>query len=114
MEKNANNKVNRWGLKLATYNITFERSSRAKNKAVACLSCLVELPHTTPVPINMLSVSNTNGPTFNARSQTQQHPTPDTPTAQPVISPEVSPVPNLTHTSLTVKTLEALLQMQKN
>ena len=23
-EKNANNKVNRWGLELATYNITFE------------------------------------------------------------------------------------------
>ena len=31
--KNANNKVNRWGLELATYNITFEWISRVKNKA---------------------------------------------------------------------------------
>ena len=39
--KNANNKVNRWGLELATYNITFEWISGAKNKAAHCLSCLV-------------------------------------------------------------------------
>ena len=31
--KNANNKVNRWGLELATYNITFKWISGAKNKA---------------------------------------------------------------------------------
>ena len=42
--KNANNKVNRWGLELATYNITFEWISGACNKAADCLSCLVELP----------------------------------------------------------------------
>ena len=42
--KNANNKVNRWGLDLATYNITFEWISGACNKAADCLSCLVELP----------------------------------------------------------------------
>ena len=42
--KNANNKVNRWGLELATYNITFEWISGAKNKAADCLSHLVELP----------------------------------------------------------------------
>ena len=40
--KNANNKVNGWGLELATYNITFEWISRAKNKAADRLSCLVE------------------------------------------------------------------------
>ena len=40
--KNANNKVNRWGLELATYNITFEWISGAKNKAVDYLSRLVE------------------------------------------------------------------------
>ena len=34
-EKNANNKVNRWSLKLATYNITFEWISGANNKAAA-------------------------------------------------------------------------------
>ena len=31
--KNANNKVNRWGLGLATYNVTFKWISGAKNKA---------------------------------------------------------------------------------
>ena len=68
--KNANNKVNRWGLELATYNIYyFEWISAAKNKAADCLSCLVELPQTIPAPVNMLSVSNTDGPTFNTRSQ---------------------------------------------
>ena len=40
--KNANNKVNRWGLELATYNITFKWISGAKNKAADCLSRLVE------------------------------------------------------------------------
>ena len=42
--KNANNKVNRWGLELATCNITFEWISGAHNKAADCLLCLVELP----------------------------------------------------------------------
>ena len=68
--KNANNKVNRWGLELATYNITLEWISGAKKKAADCLSCLVEPPQTTSVPINMLSASNTDGPTFNTRNQT--------------------------------------------
>ena len=40
--KNANNKVNRWTLELATYNITFKWISGAKNKAANCLSQLVE------------------------------------------------------------------------
>ena len=61
----------------------------------------------------MLSVSNTDGPAFNARSQTRQNLTPDTSTAQPSITPEVSPVPNPTPKSLTADGLEALLQMQK-
>ena len=43
--KNANNKVNRWGLELATYNITFEWISGAQNKAADCPSRLVKLPH---------------------------------------------------------------------
>ena len=36
--KNANNKINRWGLELATYNITFEWISGACNKSANCLS----------------------------------------------------------------------------
>ena len=111
--KNPNIKVNRWRLALATYNITCEGISRAKNKAADWLSCLVELPQTTSALINMLQVSNTFGPAFNTRSQTQQHLTPDMSTSQPSIAPEVSPVPNPTPESLTMDRLEALLQMQK-
>ena len=48
--KNANNKVNIWGLGLETYNITFEWISEACNKPADCLSCLVELPQEKPVP----------------------------------------------------------------
>ena len=54
MEKNANNKVNRWGLELATYSITFEWISGACNKAADCLSHLVELPQNRPTTINMI------------------------------------------------------------
>ena len=61
----------------------------------------------------MISVSNTDGPAFNTRSQTQQCLTPDTSTIQPSITPEVSPVPNPTPKSLTANRLEALLQIQK-
>ena len=66
--KNANNKVNRWGLELATYNITFEWISGAKNKAADCLSSLVEQLPATLTMINMLTVTHTDGPAFNTRS----------------------------------------------
>ena len=36
--KNENTKINRWGLELASYNITFKWISGAKNKATGCLS----------------------------------------------------------------------------
>ena len=110
--KNANNKVNRWGLELATYNITFEWISGAKNKAADCLLCLVELPQTISAPINMLSVSNTDEPTFNTRSQTCQHLTPDTSTVQPSLTPRVLPAPHPTPKSLMADMLETLLQTQ--
>ena len=35
--KNENTKINRWGLELTSYNITFERISGARNKAADCL-----------------------------------------------------------------------------
>ena len=111
--KNANNKVNRWGLELATYNITSEWISGAKNKAADCLSYLVELHPTTSAMINMLSVSPTDGPAFNTRSQTQQHLAPDTPTAPPSITPDITSTPDPTPKSLTADRLKALLQMQK-
>ena len=111
--KNANNKVNRWGLELATYNITFEWMAGAKNKPADCLSCLVELPPTPSALINMLSFSNTDGPAFNTRSQTQQHLALDPSTAQPSITPDIMSMPDPTPKSLTADRLEALLQMQK-
>ena len=54
--KNTNNKVNRWRLELATYNITHEWISGAKNKAADYLSHLVELPSMSSASINMVSV----------------------------------------------------------
>ena len=111
--KNDNNKVNRWGLELATYNITFEWISGAKNKAADCLSCLVELPSTPSASINMLSVSNIDGLAFNTRSQTHQHLTPDPSSAQPSITPDIASTPDPTPESLAADRLEALLQMQK-
>ena len=70
--KNVNNKINRWGLELATYNIIFAWFSGACNKAADCLLHLVELPLDKPVSINILSVTDTDGPTFNTRSQTHE------------------------------------------
>ena len=65
--KNANNKVNRWSLELATYNISFKWISEAKIKAAGCLSRLVK-PISTSV--NMLTASSTDGPAFHTRSHT--------------------------------------------
>ena len=95
-------------------NITFEWISGAISKAADCLSCLLELPQTTSAPINMISASNTDGPAFNTRSQTQQHLTPDISKAQPSITPEISPVPNPTPKSLMADRLEMLLQNAEN
>ena len=112
--KNAKNKVNRWGLELATYNITFEWISGAKNKTADCLAHLVELPSTSSALINMLSVSNTDGPAFSTRSQTQQHLATDSSTTQQGVMPKITSTPNPTPKSLTADRLEALLQMQKS
>ena len=80
--KNANNKVNRWALELATYNITFEWISGACNKAADCLSHLVKFPQDTSLPINMLSATNSDRPAFNTRNQTCHCLSPDTSTSQ--------------------------------
>ena len=111
--KNANNKVNRWGLELATYNITFEWISGAKNKAADCLSRLVEWLPATLTMINMLTVTHTNGPAFNTRSWTKQDPTANNSTVSLDITPDISPVTSPTPKTLTADRLEALLQMQK-
>ena len=112
--KNVNNKVNRWGLQLPTYNITFKWISKAKYKATACLSCLAELPQTTTALINLLSIGNSDRPAFNTRSQTHQWLTMDTSTVQPDVMPEISKALDPTPKSLTADRLEALLHMQRS
>ena len=61
----------------------------------------------------MLSVTNSDGPTFNTISQTHQCLSPDTSTSQPDIMPAVSEVTGPTPNFLRADKLEALLQMQK-
>ena len=85
--KNVNNKVDRWGLELATYNITFKWISGAHNKAADCHSCLVELPQDKPALVNMLSATNPDA--FNTSSKTHQHLSSDTSTSCP--HPDVTP-----------------------
>ena len=72
-EKNANNKVNSWGLDLAPYNITLERISGTRNKAANCLSRLVKLPNDSKATVMMLTATNLDGPALNTRRQTSQH-----------------------------------------
>ena len=48
--KNANNKINRWSLELATYNIKFEWISGTCNRAADCLSQLVDVKDTPAIP----------------------------------------------------------------
>ena len=69
--KNKNTKINRWGLELTSYNITFEWISGARNKAADCLSRLVELPkkhqknqnRTKSAQINMVGAVTTRSRT---------------------------------------------------
>ena len=82
-------------------------------KAADCLSCLVELPQDKLVSINMLSVTDTERPAFNTRSQPFECLAMDTSTSQPDITPDVSEAKDATPKSLTADRLQALLQMQK-
>ena len=113
--KNAN-KVNKWGLELATYNITFKWISGAHNRAADCLSWLVELPQDRLATIHTLSATSLDGPAFNTRSKTAQHTSMEETTSQPqsdAVTPDVTDKPSTTPKSLTTDRLQALLQMQK-
>ena len=113
-EKNANNKLNRWGLELATYNITFEQISGARIKAADCLSHLVELPQDKLTTVNMLSATIFDGPAFNTRSRTAHHTSSEDATSQSdAVAPDVIDAPSTTPKSLTINRSQALLQMQK-
>ena len=101
--KNANNKVNRWGFELATYNITFEWILGAWNKAANHLSLLVELPQARSATVQMLSATNLDGPAFNTISRTAQHNTTDA-TPQPqsdAVTPDVTDTSSITPKTLT-------------
>ena len=111
--KNVNNKVNRWELELATYNITFEWISGAPNKAADYLSQLVEQPQDKPVSINILSVTDTDGHTFNTRSRTHECLSTEPSTLQSDVIQDVSEAKDTTPKSLTADRLQAFLQMQK-
>ena len=107
--KNTNNKVNRWSLELATYNISFEWISGARNKAADCLSRLVTPKSTT---INMLTVSSNDGSAFHTRSHTQN--TSDTASTPHMdTTPQISQESTTTPKPLTAEHLDALLQMQR-
>ena len=108
--KITNNKVNRWSLELATYNISFKWISGAKNKAADYLSRLVK-PIATSV--NMLTASSTDGPAFHTRCCTQNTPSSTTSTPHPDAAPQISQEPTTAPKPLTADCLEALLQMQK-
>ena len=107
--KNTNNKVNRWSLELATYNISFEWISGARNIAADCLSRLVSPTSTT---INMLTASSSDGPAFHTRSHIKN--TLDS-TSSPHrdAAPHISQEPTTMPKPITADCLDALLQMQR-
>ena len=61
----------------------------------------------------MLSVSNTDGPGFNTRSQTQQHLALGSSTTQSSVTPDSASTPDVTPKSLTADKLEALLPIER-
>ena len=101
--RNTNNKVNRWSLGLATYNISFMWISRDRNKAADCLSRLIT---PTSTSINMLTVSSNDRTAFHTRSHTQN--TSDTTsTSHPDTTPQISQEPTTTSKPLTAECLDA-------
>ena len=113
--KNANNKVNGWGLELAPYNNTFEWILRAQNKAADCLSRMAEIPQDRKATVQMLTATNHGGPTFHTRSRTAQcNITEDLTPKTDTFTPDIT---NITDTQgampklLTKDKLQALLQM---
>ena len=93
--KDANNKVNRWGLELATYNISSEWISGTQNKAADYFCRLVELPHDRQVSVQMLTATNYDGPAFNTRSRTAQQAITEHLTPQPnadTVTPDITTV----------------------
>ena len=96
-------------MELATYSISFEWISGARNKAADCLSRLVT---PTGTIINMLTASSNDGPAFHTRSHTRN--TLDTTsTPHTDTTPHISQEPTTTPKPITADHLDALLQMQE-
>ena len=74
---------------------------------------LAELPASTTTTVNMLTITNTDGPAFNTRSHIQKNSPDTTSTPHPDVSPKMSPEATSTLKPLTPDRLEALLQMQR-
>ena len=68
---------------------------------------------TTPATVNMLTVTNTDGPASNTRIHTGNDSPDTTSTPHPDVSPKISPEATPTPKPLTADRLEALLQMQR-
>ena len=117
--KNANNKMNRWGLEFTTYIITFKWILGAQNKAADYLSRLVELPHDRQATAQMLTATNHDGPTFSTRNRVLQCNITENLTPQPkvdTVTPNITTItdtPDVTWKPLTEDRVHTLLQMQK-
>ena len=100
MKKNISNKVNRWGLKLAAYNITLKWISDTQHKVANCLLWLVNLSQNRPPTVQMLSSTYLDGPAFNTRNRTSQCTTTEDHTSQPqsdAVTPDVIDTTYLHH-----------------
>ena len=117
--KNASTKVNRLGLELSTYNITFEWISGACNKTADCLSRLVKLPHDRQATVQMLTTTDYDGQAFNTMSRTVQQNITEHLTPQPnadTVTQDITTVkdaPDVMLKPLTEDKLHTLLQMQR-
>ena len=107
--KNTNDKVNRWSLELATYDISFKWISGARSQAADSFSRLVT---PTSTSVNILTASSTDGPAFHTRSHTQNTSS-TTSTLHPDTTPQISQEPTTTPKPLIAEHLDALLQMQR-
>ena len=111
--------MNRWGLELATYNITYEWILGAQNKAANCPFRLVELPHGRQATVQMVTATNYDGPAFNTRRRTAQCNTTEDLSPQPqadIVMSDITTVkdtPDAASKPLIEDRLQTLLQMQR-
>ena len=105
--KNAINKVNRWGLELSTYNITFEWIvGSLKIMQLTVSPRLVDLPQDRHATVQMLTATNYDGPAFHTRSRTAPCNKKEDLTLQPKIYTVTTDIPRSNrHTRCHTKTV---------